>query len=62
MKVSIDKDLCIGCGLCESNCPDIFGMEENFAIVKIEVVPARLVEAVKQMASDCPVAAIKINE
>jgi ferredoxin len=24
VKVKVDQDLCIGCGLCESLCPEVF--------------------------------------
>ena len=29
MKAKLDKDLCIGCGLCVSTCPEVFKMEED---------------------------------
>ena len=35
MKISIDKEKCIGCGSCVAICPDFFELdEENKAIFK----------------------------
>jgi len=59
MKVYVDKDTCIGCGLCESTCPDLFEMKDNLAVTKSETVPAGQEECAKQMVKDCPVDAIR---
>lgn len=61
MNVSVDKDLCIGCGMCESSCSDVFVMQDNIAVVKEAAVPESMQECVQQTAKDCPVEAIKIN-
>ncbi|MBU3804700.1 MAG: ferredoxin, partial [Candidatus Cellulosilyticum pullistercoris] len=29
MKAFVDKDTCIGCGLCPSICPDVFAMDDD---------------------------------
>lgn len=37
MKVSIDQDLCLGCGVCESIAPEIFSLEEEpYAVVILD--------------------------
>ena len=40
MKASIDPDLCTGCEVCVDTCPDVFEMEDDLAVVKVDVVPA----------------------
>lgn len=63
MKVTVDKDLCIGCGACEVTCPEVFEVgDDGVARVKLEPVPQKLEEAVREAAEDCPVEAIFIEE
>ena len=62
MKVSINKEDCVGCGLCVDDCPDVFEMQEDVAAVKVEEVPENLVNAVKEAAENCPVDAIIVSE
>ena len=41
MKAKVDRDECIGCGLCASICSEVFEMdEEGIAIVIADPVPA----------------------
>ena len=61
MKVRVEKDLCVGCGLCCDTCSDVFEMQDNVAVVKSDEVPAGSEECAKQMASDCPAEAIKVE-
>ena len=60
MKVTVDKDLCVGCGLCCDTCGEVFEMQENVAVSKAADVPAGSEDCAKQAAADCPVEAIKI--
>ena len=62
MKTAVDKDLCLGCGLCVDICPEVFQMEEDKAITKAEQVPAGAEDACRDAAQQCPVEAIKIDE
>lgn len=58
MKASVDKDTCIGCGLCANDCPEVFEMQGDKAVVKGDV-PSGKEDSCKTAAANCPVAAIK---
>jgi ferredoxin len=62
MKATVDKDLCLGCGLCADLCPEVFQMEEDKAVTKVDEVPAGAEDACRDAALQCPVEAIKIEE
>lgn len=61
MKVIVYKETCIGCGLCESSCPDVFEMVDNIAAPKNHEVMGKQQECVKKMVHECPVNAIEIK-
>lgn len=61
MKAKINEELCVGCGLCASTCPEVFEMNEDKAIVKAGIVPAENEETCKQSKDECPVEAIDIE-
>lgn len=58
MKAIIDKDLCIGCGVYEGICPDVFAMDDDIAVVTVETVPEGSEEDVLEAENQCPTAAI----
>ena len=61
MKVKVNEETCVGCGLCENTCPEIFQMKDDKAIVKKETVPAEQEDSCKQSKEECPVDAIIIE-
>jgi ferredoxin len=61
MKVKVDAETCIGCGLCVNTCPDIFELEGDKAVVKTEEVSGDAENCAKQAAEDCPVNAIGVE-
>ncbi|MDL2324553.1 ferredoxin [Ruminococcaceae bacterium OttesenSCG-928-A16] len=62
MKASVNRDTCIGCGLCVGICPAVFEMDdENIAVVHHQPTAATI-ESAKEAADNCPVAAITIEE
>jgi ferredoxin len=63
MRVIVDEDLCLGCGICEGLAPEVFSMaNEPFAEVLVDPVPAEYEEAVRQAVEECPEEAIIITE
>ncbi|MGO8747953.1 MAG: ferredoxin [Thermoguttaceae bacterium] len=64
MKTIVDGELCLGCGVCEATCPDVFQMGDanNKATVKLDPVPPALQESCREAAHSCPEEAIKIEE
>jgi len=62
MKAFVDKDTCIGCGLCPSICIEVFQMEEDGKAGVIgNKVPNDAEGAAKEAEADCPVNAITIE-
>jgi len=56
-KITIDKNLCIGCGTCESLCQDVFEIDkEGKARVKNKKSEKCDIDSVVQA---CPVQAIR---
>lgn len=62
MKAFVDSDICTGCGLCVSTCPEVFELEADVAKVKVKDVPQEAKECAKDAANDCPVQAITVGE
>lgn len=61
MKVKIDKDNCICCGMCVETCPEVFQLgEDGYAQVYCEPTP--LVEDKTHKAAEkCPVSVISVS-
>lgn len=54
------NDSCIGCGLCEGICPEVFSMTDEGIAKAIETeVPADLEAAAEEAKDGCPVGAIE---
>lgn len=54
------NDGCIGCGLCEATCPEVFKMTDEGVAKAIETeVPAELESAATEAKDGCPVGAIE---
>ncbi|HID09336.1 TPA: ferredoxin [Candidatus Micrarchaeota archaeon] len=63
MKVRVDRDTCIGCGVCVALAPEYFKLDSDgkSTVIKEEVAPGDE-EKVRNAAASCPVQAIKIEE
>lgn len=61
MKVIIDRDLCIACGVCEAVAPDIFeGDDEGIATVIQQ--PTEMTAELEEARDSCATEAIIIEE
>lgn len=62
MKGFVDKDACIGCGLCTAMCPKVFKMDKGGKAEAIEdEIDENLIADVRDAEAGCPVAAITIE-
>jgi ferredoxin len=61
MRVKLDKTICIGCGLCEENVPEIFRTGEYTAELKTDEIDDELVQQVRETTEDCPAGAVTIS-
>jgi ferredoxin len=61
MKVKIDADGCIGCGLCVNTCPEVFQMKDDKAVVIGSSVAAGAEDNCKRAVEECPVTVITIE-
>jgi len=62
VKVKVDDEACVGCGLCVHICPEIFEMEFEKAHVIEADVHARMEDVCREAAGDCPSSAIIIAD
>ncbi|MBQ9009894.1 MAG: ferredoxin [Clostridia bacterium] len=54
------NDGCIGCGLCESTCPEVFSMGDAGMAVAIDAeVPDAAMASAAEAKDSCPVGAIE---
>ncbi len=63
MKAIVNKEACIGCGLCEGLCPEVFCMsDDGLAEVYAEPDTPELKVSAQEAADSCPTNAIEIKE
>ena len=61
MKIKIDEDLCIGCGLCEELLPSVITVGSYHAKVTRSELLAEEESDASAAAQDCPVGAISFS-
>ncbi len=63
MKVSVDKEVCAGFGVCVGLCPEVFELhDDGYAIVRVGEVPQEFEDAVRSAVNQCPARAISLSE
>jgi len=62
MKGFVDKDTCLGCGICPGICPEIFAMDDDGkAMASNKEITKELLESAKEAEMQCPVSAITLK-
>jgi ferredoxin len=62
MRAVIDRENCIGCGLCASVCPDVFEMsDDGKASVIAEMIPVEFEGCANEAKEQCPVSVITVE-
>jgi ferredoxin len=63
MKPTVDADLCIGCGSCETECPEVFRLgDDGISHVILEDATEELYGCVRDAMDACPTEAISVKE
>jgi ferredoxin len=63
VKVTVDRDLCQGHGVCESEAPAVFTVPKNGVLeILDESPPAELRTQVEAAVKFCPTHALRIEE
>ena len=62
MKATIDRDGCIGCGVCVGVCPDVFRMADDGLAEVYAELNASTFESAKEAEENCPVSVIQVEE
>jgi len=58
-KVTVDVSTCVGCGLCEQSCPEVFQVQgDGIAHVKSNSCSEH---NLNEVSEQCPVNAIKVS-
>ena len=62
MKAAIDREGCIGCGLCASVCVEVFEMsDDGKASVIVEEIPGEFEGCANDAKEQCPVSVITVE-
>jgi len=58
MKIKIDKQKCLGCGVCINLCPEVFELKNGKSEIKEKVDLEKNKDCIKESIDSCPVGAI----
>ena len=61
MTANVNKEQCIGCGLCVGMAPDVFKMDDDGLSTAFGKVIEANKAATEDAANSCPVAAITVE-
>jgi len=58
MKIKIDKQKCLGCGVCINLCSEVFELKDGKSKIKEKVDLEKNKDCIKEAIDSCPVTAI----
>jgi len=61
MRVTADRELCVGSGACEMLAPDVFEVSDDGVVQVLQDRPDDE-ESVRQAAQQCPTRALSISD
>ncbi len=61
MRITIDRNLCIGCGNCESIAPEVFKLDDE-GIATVIDPDGDTEEVIREAAESCPEEAIILQD
>ena len=61
-RVVVDQDTCIGCGTCESICPEVFQLNEETDTSEVIMPEGGPEDLIEDAIDSCPVEAISWQE
>jgi ferredoxin len=60
MKITADRDVCIGAGMCVMSAPEVFDQDDDGVVVVLEAdVPAEHAAAAARAVASCPSGALR---
>ena len=63
MKVNVDADACMGCGVCETIVPEVFSLgDEGYAVTLLGPTPEQFRDLIQQAIDECPEEAISVDK
>ena len=60
-KVTVNKDMCVGCGACTAICGDVFTLGDDGLAEAVAEATEETLAAVEDAAASCPVGAIELD-
>ena len=63
MRITVDRDLCQGHGVCESEAPEVFSVSKDGVLTVLDETPPESQRAAVELAVKyCPTHALSIEE
>lgn len=59
-KITVDVGSCVGCGLCEQSCPEVFEVQGD-GVAHVKSQNCLSSHNLQEIVEQCPVSSIKLN-